>query len=72
MPADAHGAYVIKPGDNVVTPSGRPASVAGIDRYGFRVCRYLDREGGEANIAPRLLTLVRAGPVRPWPSRSPS
>lgn len=71
MPAHANGAYIIKPGDRVVTPSGRPALVQGIDRYGFRVCVYTDREAGEANIAPKLLKLVRAAPILPWPSSRP-
>ena len=71
MPAHANGAYIIKPGDRVVTPTGRPAVVKGIDSGGFRICRYTDREGGEANIAPKMLKLVKAGPVMPWPSRTP-
>lgn len=69
MPGHANGAQIIKPGDRVVTPSGRPARVQGIDRYGMRVCVYTDREGGEANIAAKLLKLVTAVPVLPWPSR---
>ncbi len=72
MPAHANGAYIIKPGDRVVTPCGRPATVEGIDSNGFRVCRYTDREGGEANIAPKLLRLIKASPVMPWPSRTPN
>jgi len=71
MPGPKNGATVIKPGDRVVTPSGRPARVQGIARDGFRICIYTDREGGEANIAPQLLRLVEAAPVIPWKSRLP-
>jgi len=70
MPAHANGAYIIKPGDRVVTPCGRPALVQGIASNGFRVCAYTDQEGGEANLAPKLLKLVKAAPVLPWPSHS--
>jgi hypothetical protein len=69
MPDYANGAYIIKPGDNVVTPTGRPAVVEGIDNNGFRICRYLDRAGGDVNLPPKLLKVTRAAPVRPW--RSP-
>jgi hypothetical protein len=71
VPNYTNGAQIIKPGDRVVTPCGRPAKVQGIDRYGLRVCKYTDREGGEANIAAKLLKLVSAAPVLPWPSYKP-
>ena len=71
MPQHANGAYVIKPGDWVVTPSGRPEWVQGIASDGFRICLYTDREGGGANIAPRLLKLAKAAPAKPWLSRAP-
>lgn len=68
MPEHVNGAYILKPGDKVVTPSGRPAVVEDIDGDGRRICRYLDREGGGVNLLPKHLKLTRAAAVRPWHS----
>lgn len=61
----------LKPGDLVRTPCGRLAQVRDLLRDGRRECRYLDLDGGEVELRPERLHLVRSAPVLPWKVRIP-
>lgn len=62
---------IIKPGDLVQTPTGRPAVVMNIRSDGKRDCNYTDQEGGQVALATKDLKLVKSMKPRPWPSHSP-
>ncbi len=63
---------IIKPGDLVETPTGRPAVVMAIRADGKRDCNYTDAESGQVALPARLLKLVKSCKPRPWPSRLPT
>ena len=62
-------AVLLKPGDFVITPSGRLARIDELRPDGRRDIRFIDLEGGEAALRPELLKLVATAPVVPWKTR---
>ena len=59
----------IKPDDLVRTPSGETGIVESLNSDGSRNVR--TRQGELVTLKPAHLYLVRAAPIRPWPSRKP-
>lgn len=67
FPRVGHKQPTIKPDDLVRTPSGRTCICVAINPDGSRALRDV-LNGEQLDMRPQHLTLVRAAPVRRWPS----